>query len=36
MPNLVAKILQYAGVSVREENVYAFGSKLENKGEQPQ
>lgn len=36
IPKIVAKILQYAGVSIREENVYAFGSKLENKGEQPQ
>jgi len=36
MPNLVSKILQYAGVSIREENVYAFGAKLEQKGVQPQ
>jgi len=36
MPNLVSKILQYAGVSIREENVYAFGAKLEQKGAQQQ
>jgi hypothetical protein len=36
IPNLVSKILQYAGVSIREENVYAFGTKLEQKGAQPQ
>lgn len=35
-PLLVSKILQFAGISVREADVYTFGSQEENKNQQAQ